>query len=241
MLCSSCEWNHWNFNRFGSQSGPFAVFLNSVRNKGFKKLIKNILSINLSHSQCWLSEKSVVKQCAETTPAPVQICTSMWRSSEARDVQAGRRGDAVEGQGQGQRGEHQQMSSSFIRLRIWTFVIAVAVTLQTALHQMASGWGCSAPGGSRVTSKAVCPGLVNIVFVLCGGFSSRMWPLSTCSINRVAQVVSLKNWTAPKGAALVNFSSWFAFCFYTAGQPWWASCTDQTWVRWTSPNGRTNC
>lgn len=93
--------NNWSFNGFGSQSGHFAVFLNSFHNKDFQKLIKNILSINLSHSQCWLSGKSVVKQYAEVTPVPVQICTSMWRSSEARDVQAGRRGDAVEGDGSG--------------------------------------------------------------------------------------------------------------------------------------------
>lgn len=60
-------------------------------------------------------------------------------------------------------------------------------------------------------------------------------------ISNVAQVPRLRNWAAPKGVALVNFSPWFAFCFYTAGQPWWASSTDQTRVRWTSPNGRTNC
>lgn len=61
--------------------------------------------------------------------------------------------------------EHQQMSSSFIRLRTGTFVITVAVTFQTTLHQTASGcegaWAQEAAGQASKTAclveHCVCP------------------------------------------------------------------------------------
>lgn len=89
--------------------------------------------------------------CRNNTCTCADLHERVWeqRGEECAD----RRGDGVEGDGSEQWGEHQQMSSSFIRLRIRTFVITVAVTLQTTLHQTASGGGCWAPGAAGQDQK----------------------------------------------------------------------------------------
>lgn len=95
----------------------------------------------------------------------------------------------------------QQMSSSFIRLRTGVFVITVGVTSQTTLHQTASGWGCSAPGGSRAGIKnhlscwTLCLSFVGASVPECGLFA-------THCINR---------WSAWRTELLLKVLPWLIF------------------------------
>lgn len=165
----------------------------------------------------------------------------MWRSSEARDVQAGRRGDAVEGDGSGTTWWaptdeliiHQAENLNFCHrsncnFADWTAPDGLRVRMLSPRRQQGGIKSCL----SWIGEHCVCP-LWGLLFQNVAPHHSLY---QQCSTGGQPEELN-----CPKGVALVNFSPWFAFCFYTAGQPWWASCTDQTRVRWTSPNGRTNC